>query len=67
MEKFEYKLDLLREIYNNKYIDRVEEEEDPESNKFKQNEDQLSFLTDSTDEWQTIDTFKKNQTLSPRV
>ncbi|CAF0703833.1 unnamed protein product [Brachionus calyciflorus] len=61
MATFEDKLNMLRDQYN-RYID----EDSISSNNSGQNES--IFLTDSNDEWQTMDSYiEKNECFSPRV
>ena len=56
LETFEHKLSILREIYA-----RVVEEGAARA-------DDTRFITDSTDEWQTLDTFiRQDETFSPRM
>ena len=62
LDTFDHKLSLLRDIYN-RYI---EEGSLPHSSSASSSE--TAFITDSTDEWQTLDTFKReDETFSPRI
>ena len=62
METFEYKLNSLREIYA-RFI-----EEGSLSSILGSNATESIFITDSADEWQTLDTFiKREETFSPRM
>lgn len=62
LDTFDFKLSLLRDIYN-RYI---EEGSLPHSSSASSSE--TAFITDSTDEWQTLDTFvREDETFSPRI
>lgn len=62
MDTFEYKLNSLREIYA-RYID-----EGSLSSSLGSSSTESIFITDSADEWQTLDTFiKREETFSPRM
>lgn len=60
LDTFEYKLSVLRDIYN-----RYTEEGSMASVTGLNGTDNL--LTDSMDEWQTLESFNKNEMFSPRV
>lgn len=60
LDTFEYKLSVLRDIYN-----RYTEEGSMASVTGLNGTDNL--LTDSMDEWQTFESFNKNEMFSPRV
>lgn len=60
LETFDYKLNLLRELYN-RYID------DGSISSSSSGHNESIFLTDSMDEWQKLETFNQNDTFSPRV
>ena len=62
LDTFDYKLNLLREIYS-RYM-----EEGSLSSSVGSNSNDNIFITDSADEWQTLDAFLKHEeTFSPRM
>lgn len=61
LETFEYKLNTLREQYN-RFI------EDGSISSVNSGQNESIFLTDSSEEWQTMDSYlEKNELFSPRV
>ncbi|RMZ99335.1 hypothetical protein BpHYR1_015389 [Brachionus plicatilis] len=61
MDTFDLKLGILRDQYT-RYV------EEGSVSSLNSNQNEPIFLTDSSDEWQTIDNFlHKNETFSPRV
>jgi hypothetical protein len=61
LDTFEYKLSLLRDIYN-RYM-----EEGSIASSISSQSEANGFLTDSMDEWQTLQSFNQNDSFSPRV
>lgn len=60
IDTFDSKLAILRDQYN-RYVEEG-------SLSFNSNQNESIFLTDSSDEWQTLESYmKKNETFSPRV
>lgn len=61
MDTFDSKLAILRDQYN-RYV------EEGSLSSFNSNQNESIFLTDSSDEWQTLESYmQKNETFSPRV
>jgi hypothetical protein len=67
LEKFDEKMNMLRETFN-KFVEESEFMQDNSQNSNNSAQTEANgLITDSMDEWQTLEQFNSSESLSPRM